>query len=95
MVGFAAETFQNDALVVNGKSYLSIFGAEFVHHKTTRIEPFTCHNKLYCRNSGGWNVGSAPSFSLDGNEYLAEGPQAYAAIRRMSLVGSLVQQLQS
>ena len=39
VVGFAAETFQNDALIVNGKSFLSTFGAEFVHHKTTRIEP--------------------------------------------------------
>ena len=41
VVGFSAETFQNDAIVVNGKSFLSVFGAEFVHHKTTRIEPFT------------------------------------------------------
>jgi hypothetical protein len=38
VVGFSAETFQNDAIVVGGKSYLSTFGAEFVHHKTTRIE---------------------------------------------------------
>jgi hypothetical protein len=38
VVGFAAETFQNDALLIGGKSFLSIFGAEFVHHKTTRIE---------------------------------------------------------
>jgi hypothetical protein len=38
VVGFSAETFQNDAIVVNGKSFLSTFGAEFVHHKTTRIE---------------------------------------------------------
>ena len=40
VVGFSAETFENDALVVGGKAYLSVFGAEFVHHKTTRIEQF-------------------------------------------------------
>ena len=40
VVGFSAETFQNDALTIGGKTYLSTFGAEFVHHKTTRIEPF-------------------------------------------------------
>jgi hypothetical protein len=39
VVGFAAETFQNEAIFVGGKSYLSVFGAEFVHHKTTRIQP--------------------------------------------------------
>jgi hypothetical protein len=38
VVGFAAETFKNDAIVVNGKSFLSVFGADFVHHKTTRIQ---------------------------------------------------------
>jgi hypothetical protein len=38
VVGFAAETFNNDALVINGKTYLSTFGVEFVHHKTTRIQ---------------------------------------------------------
>jgi hypothetical protein len=38
VVGFAAETFNNEALVVNGKSYLSTFGVEFVHHKTTKIQ---------------------------------------------------------
>ena len=38
VVGFAAETFINDAIIVNGKSYLSTFGAEFVHHKTTKIQ---------------------------------------------------------
>jgi hypothetical protein len=38
VVGFSAETFQNDALVIGGKAYLSTFGAEFVHHKTTKIQ---------------------------------------------------------
>jgi hypothetical protein len=32
VVGFAAETFQNDAVVVNGKTYLSTFGVTFQHH---------------------------------------------------------------
>jgi hypothetical protein len=38
VVGFSAETFQNDALVIGGKAFLSTFGAEFVHHKTTKIQ---------------------------------------------------------
>jgi hypothetical protein len=38
VVGFAAETFQNDAIIVGGKSFLATFGAEFVHHKTTKIQ---------------------------------------------------------
>ena len=38
VVGFAAETFNNDALLINGKTYLSTFGAEFPHHKTTKIQ---------------------------------------------------------
>jgi hypothetical protein len=38
VIGFAAETFQNDAIVVNGKSFLSTFGAPFVHHKTSKIQ---------------------------------------------------------
>jgi len=38
VVGFAAETFNNDALLINGKTYLSTFGVEFVHHKTTKIQ---------------------------------------------------------
>jgi len=38
VVGFAAETFNNDALIVNGKAFLSTFGVEFVHHKTTKIQ---------------------------------------------------------
>ncbi len=41
VVGFTAETFQNDAIVVNGKSFLSTFGVEFVHHKTTFIGRFS------------------------------------------------------
>jgi hypothetical protein len=32
------ETFQNDAIIVGGKAFLSTFGAEFVHHKTTKIQ---------------------------------------------------------
>ena len=38
VVGFAAQTFNNDAIVISGKTYLSTFGATFVHHKTTRIQ---------------------------------------------------------
>ena len=38
IIGFAAQTFNNDAIVVSGKSYLSTFGATFVHHKTTKIQ---------------------------------------------------------
>jgi len=33
VVGFAAETFQNDAITVNGKTFLSTFGVAFPHHK--------------------------------------------------------------
>jgi hypothetical protein len=32
VVGFAAETFQNDAITINGKTFLSTFGATFPHH---------------------------------------------------------------
>ncbi len=32
VVGFAAQTFQNDAVVVNGQTYLSTFGVTFPHH---------------------------------------------------------------
>jgi len=32
VVGFAAETFQNDAITVNGKTFLSTFGVTFPHH---------------------------------------------------------------
>lgn len=32
VVGFAAETFQNDAITVNGRTFLSTFGATFPHH---------------------------------------------------------------
>ena len=38
VVGFAAETFINEAIIVNDKSYLSTFGVTFVHHKTTKIQ---------------------------------------------------------
>jgi hypothetical protein len=38
VVGFAAQTFNNDAIVIGGKTFLSTFAAEFVHHKTTRIQ---------------------------------------------------------
>ena len=37
-IGFAAQTFNNDALVVGGKTYLSTFGADFIHHATKRIQ---------------------------------------------------------
>ena len=39
VIGFAAETFQNDALTIGGKTYLSTFGATFPHHATKRITP--------------------------------------------------------
>jgi len=39
VVGFAAETFQNDALTINGKTYLSTFGAAFPHHAVKRLTP--------------------------------------------------------
>ncbi|MET0167018.1 MAG: hypothetical protein ABW318_18695 [Vicinamibacterales bacterium] len=39
VIGFAAETFQNDAIVVGGKTYLSTFGVSFPHHATKRITP--------------------------------------------------------
>jgi hypothetical protein len=42
------ETFNNDALLINGKTYLSTFGVEFVHHKTTK-DPI----KTTSRKSGG------------------------------------------
>jgi len=38
VIGFAAETYNNNALIVGGVSYLATFGASFVHHKTTRIQ---------------------------------------------------------
>ena len=37
VIGFAAETFQNDAVVVSGKTYLSTFGAAFPHHAVKKI----------------------------------------------------------
>ena len=37
VVGFAAQTFQNDAIVIGGKTYLSTFGATFPHHAVKRI----------------------------------------------------------
>ncbi len=39
VVGFAAQTFQNDAIVVSGKTYLSTFAASFPHHATKLISP--------------------------------------------------------
>ena len=36
-IGFAAETFNNLALTISGKTYLSQFGATLPHHKTMRI----------------------------------------------------------
>jgi hypothetical protein len=39
VIGFAAETFNNDALTINGKTFLSTFGAAFPHHATKRITP--------------------------------------------------------
>ena len=39
VIGFAAETFNNDALTINGKTFLSTFGAAVPHHATKRITP--------------------------------------------------------
>jgi hypothetical protein len=39
VVGFAAETFQNDAISIGGKTYLSTFGASFPHHNVKKILP--------------------------------------------------------
>ena len=44
VVGYAAQTFNNDALTIGGVTYLSTFAAEFVHHKTTRIEASAPNN---------------------------------------------------
>jgi len=37
VVGFAAETFQNDAITINGKTFLSTFGVAFPHHKQSVV----------------------------------------------------------
>ena len=39
VIGFAAETFNNDALTISGKTFLSTFGANFPHHPTKRTTP--------------------------------------------------------
>lgn len=39
VIGFAAETFNNDALTIGGKTFLSTFGANFPHHATKRTTP--------------------------------------------------------
>jgi hypothetical protein len=39
VVGFAAETFENLALTINGKTYLSTFGATLNHHFGRKIVP--------------------------------------------------------
>ncbi len=39
VIGFAAQTFQNDAVVVNGQTYLSTFGVDFSHHFERSLNP--------------------------------------------------------
>ena len=39
VVGFAAQTFQNDAIVVGGKTFLSTFGATLPHHEVKKVSP--------------------------------------------------------
>jgi len=39
VIGFAAQTFQNDAITISGKTYLSTFGATFSHHGTKKVSP--------------------------------------------------------
>ncbi len=39
MVGFAAQTFQNDAITISGKTYLSTFGASLPHHEVKKVVP--------------------------------------------------------
>jgi hypothetical protein len=38
VIGFAAETFNNTALTIGGKTYLSTFGAEFAHRLQTKVQ---------------------------------------------------------
>ena len=38
VIGFASETFNNTALTINGKAYLSTFGAEFTHRLQTKVQ---------------------------------------------------------
>jgi len=38
VVGFAAITYQNDAISISGKTYLSTFGGDFAHHATKKIQ---------------------------------------------------------
>ncbi len=38
VIGFAAQTFQNDAIVVSGKTYLSTFGATLPHHEVKKVQ---------------------------------------------------------
>ena len=38
VIGFAAETFQNTALTINGVTYLSTFGAEYAHRLQTKVQ---------------------------------------------------------
>ena len=39
VIGFAAQTFQNDAVTVSGKTYLSTFGVTFPHHFGRSLNP--------------------------------------------------------
>jgi len=44
VIGFAAQTFQNDAIVLNGQTYLSTFGADFPHHFERSLNPRKINN---------------------------------------------------
>ena len=38
VVGFAAQTFQNDAITISGRTYLSTFGATLPHHEVKKVQ---------------------------------------------------------
>jgi len=38
VIGFAAQTFQNDAITISGKTYLSTFGATLPHHEVKKVQ---------------------------------------------------------
>ena len=38
VIGFAAESFNNTALTINGVTYLSTFGAEYAHRLQTKVQ---------------------------------------------------------
>jgi hypothetical protein len=38
MIGFAAQTFQNDAITIGGRTYLSTFAASLPHHEIKKVQ---------------------------------------------------------